>query len=142
MAILPDDITEIMKIAAEMAKDGNPDMIKLGLALGVPRFEEPLSVDIPALETPDDCGVAIGRVVEEMLAGKTTPGEGKRLVEMIERRRSTFESLNLERQFDYVRGRAMFFQLMIRHPVGKSCADNIKANYGFNVDVQKQNLPE
>lgn len=101
-----------------------------------------MSVDIPALETPDDCRNAIGRVVEETLAGENTPDEGKRLVELIEKRRANFEILDLERQFDYARGRAMFFELLIRHPVGKSHPEDLKAIYSFSVDVQNQNLPE
>lgn len=101
-----------------------------------------MSVDIRTLAAPDDCRVAIGRVVEETLAGEITPGEGKRLVELIEKRRTSFEVLDLERQFDYARGRAMFFELLIRHPVGKSRAEDLKAIYSFSVDVQKQNLPE
>jgi hypothetical protein len=141
-AILADDISEIMRVAIEMAKNGDPDMIKLCLALGIPRGEEPVSVEIPTLKTPDDCRVAIGRVVEETLAGEITPGEGKRLVELIERRRTSFEVLDLERQFDYARGRAMFFELLIRNPVGKSRAQDLKAIYRFNADVQKQNLPQ
>jgi hypothetical protein len=141
-ALLAEDVTEIMKVAIGMAKNGDPDMIKLCLSLGIPRGEEPVSVDIPALETPDDCRVAIGRVVEETLAGEITPGEGKKLVELIEKRRASFEILDLERQYDYARGRAMFFELLIRHPVGKSRAEDLKAIYRFNADVQKQNLPE
>lgn len=141
-ALLADDVTEIMRVAIGMAKNGDPNMIKLCLSLGIPRGEEPVSVDIPALETPDDCRVAIGRVVEETLAGEITPGEGKKLVELIEKRRASFEILDLERQYDYARGRAMFFELLIRHPVGKSRADDLKAIYRFSADVQKQNLPE
>lgn len=140
--LLAYDITEIMKVTIGTAKNGDPDMIKLCLALGIPRGEDPVSVDIPALETPDDSRVAIGRVVEETLAGEITPGEGKRLVELIEKRRTSFEILDLERQFDYARGREMFFELLIRNPVGKSRAEDLKAIYRFNADVQKQNLPQ
>jgi hypothetical protein len=130
--LLAFDITEIMKVTIGTAKNGDPDMIKLCLALGIPRGEEPVSVDIPALETPDECRVAIGRVVEATFTGEITPGEGKRLVELIEKRRTSFQVLDLERQFDYARGRAIFFELLIRHPVGKSRAQDLKAIYRFN----------
>src|SRR4051812_30239293 len=81
--LLEGDREAIVRKAGELAKDGNIVAIRLCFShFGSTKRGEPVTCDLPAMNTSADGLTAKKTILAEVAAGELTPGEGKDLATM------------------------------------------------------------
>ena len=81
------------------AKGGDVAAIRLVLerVAPLPR-NRPVRFDMPAIETSADLGEAMGAILQAAAGGELTPDEATAIAGLIETRRRTIETLELEQR--------------------------------------------
>ena len=64
--------------------------------LAPPMRERPISIDLPATENVQGCADAADAVLQAVSSGDLLPGEGVALAGIVENRRRSIETLELE----------------------------------------------
>jgi len=91
------DAEPVILALIEAAKGGDVAAIKLVLerVAPLPR-NRPVHFAAPAIETPADLGAAMGAVLQAVAAGELAPDEAVSIASLIETRRRTIETLELD----------------------------------------------
>lgn len=95
---------ELIKIAVDLAKQGDPAALKLCLdRLVAPIREEPIHVTVPQITGPDDCVKAAAAVLNAVAAGEMLPSEGTVLSNLIDAQRKAYETTGLAKELQDIR---------------------------------------
>jgi hypothetical protein len=79
------------------AKAGDTTAIRLVLERIAPLSRNrPVQFDVPAIETSADLGEAMGAILQAAADGELTPDEAVSIASLIETRRQTIETVELE----------------------------------------------
>ena len=71
-----------------------------GRSTEAPSLTEPLGVELPTLQTAEDCTVAIGRLIEAVCTGETDRDLAKLLIDAIQARLKAIEVNELEERIE------------------------------------------
>ena len=99
---IADDAGEdILKTMVEAAKGGDLRAAELVLSRIWPaRKGRPVTLDLPKIETAADIVSALGAVADAVAAGDLTPDEGSAVANVLEVKRRTIETVDLERRIE------------------------------------------
>lgn len=95
--LMDDDAEAVILALIEAAKGGDVGAIKLVLerVAPLPR-NRPVQFAAPVIETAADLGTAMGTVLQSVAAGELTPDEAVSIASLIETRRRTIETMELD----------------------------------------------
>lgn len=97
LALLEGEADAITRVCIEAAKQGDMTAVRLVLErLCPPARERPLNIELPNVATISGIAEAQAAVVEAVAVGDLLPGEAATLANIIEARRKSLESLELE----------------------------------------------
>lgn len=97
MALLGDEAEQITRVCIAAALGGDLVAVRLILErLCPPARERPLNIELPNVATVEGIAEAQGAVVEAVAAGDILPGEAATLSTILENRRKSLETLELE----------------------------------------------
>lgn len=95
--LLENDRDAIVTAVINAAKAGDPTAMRLCIERLIPvRKGRPVTFDLPALETAADVTRALGTIAEAMAAGELTPEEAGAVANVIEAKRRSIETVELE----------------------------------------------
>ena len=87
--------------AIELAKDGDMPALKLCLdRICPPRKSRPINIDLPDVSTGEGVSAAQAVVVQVVADGEITPDEGQVLSSILEARRKSIETADIELRLD------------------------------------------
>jgi hypothetical protein len=97
--LMDDDAEAVILALIEAAKGGDVSAIKLILerVAPLPR-SRPVHFDVPAIATTADLGAAMSAVLQAVAGGELAPDEAASIASLIETRRRTIESVELEQR--------------------------------------------
>jgi hypothetical protein len=81
-ALLDGEREELVRKGIELAKSGDPQMLKFFLDRILPR-ERPVKFELPSIESRRDLVAAYAAVVEAVASGEIAPGEGSAVAAML-----------------------------------------------------------
>lgn len=85
--------------AGEKALEGDGAALKLCLErLCPPRKERAVRLTLPRVESAQDLGEAMQRVLNAASRGELTPGEAQTMINLLEARRKVIETIDLEQR--------------------------------------------
>jgi hypothetical protein len=91
--------------AIELAKDGDLTALKLCLErICPPRKSRPINIDLPAVDTGEGVSQAQAVVVQAVGEGEITPDEGQVLSSILEARRKSIETADIELRLEKLEG--------------------------------------
>ncbi len=98
---------EITKAVIDAAKGGDLAAARLVIErLAPPLRERPVSIELPDTRTADGCAEAQGAILQAVGMGDLLPGEGATLAGIVENRRRSIETLELEQRITTLEGKA------------------------------------
>jgi len=99
LKLMDADAKPVILALIEAAKGGDVAAIRLVLerVAPLPR-NRPVQFDMPAIETSADLGEAMGAIMRAASDGELTPDEATAIASLIETRRRTIETLELEQR--------------------------------------------
>jgi hypothetical protein len=98
---------EITQAVLEAAKGGDLSAAKMVLErLAPPMRERPISIDLPDTGTAIGCATAQGAILQAVGVGDLLPGEGATLAGIVENRRRSIETTELEQRITALEGGA------------------------------------
>lgn len=96
-ALLDGDAEDIVRKAIELAKAGDGPVLRAVLERIAPaRKDNPVSLDLPPVETAADAKAASSAVLASVAAGDITPGEGQSVMALLTAHRAIVETQELE----------------------------------------------
>ncbi len=96
-ALLDGEAEAIARKAIEKAKEGDMVAIRLCLERILPAVRSrPIEIDLPPVETAKDITTAHGAVIAAMARGEITPDDAGTIAGVLEARRRTIETVDLE----------------------------------------------
>jgi hypothetical protein len=96
-ALLDGEGEAITRKAIEKALEGDTAALRLCLErIYPPRKSRPIALALPKIETPDDISKAQGTVIGAMAVGDITPEEANVVVGVLEAKRRSIETCELE----------------------------------------------
>jgi hypothetical protein len=105
--LMQDDAREIVKSVIAAAKKGDMTACKIVLDRIAPiRKGRPIRVDLPEAHTAGDVAAALAAVVTAMAAGELTPDEASMVASVLEVRRKSIETVELENRLRTVERKA------------------------------------
>jgi hypothetical protein len=81
-ALVKGEELELVRKGLELAKAGDPQMLKFFLDRILPR-ERSVRIDLPVMERADDAVDALGAIVNAVGNGQITPNEGAAMVPLV-----------------------------------------------------------
>jgi len=95
--LMRDDAKEIVQAVVTAAKAGDMVAAKIVLdRISPARKGRPIHFDLPEARTADDVAAALAAVVTAMAAGELTPDEASMVASVLEVRRKSIETVELE----------------------------------------------
>jgi hypothetical protein len=94
-SLLADETEELLRIAIDIAKAGDKDMLKFLLGRVLPK-ERAIRLDLPLMDFASDAVDALAAVTDAVSAGELTPSEGAALGSLIGSCSRTINTLELE----------------------------------------------
>lgn len=95
--LMDDDAEEVILALLKAAKDGDVSAIKLVLERMAPLpRNRPVHFTAPIIETAADLCNAMGTVLQGVASGELTPDEAVSIASLVETRRRTIETLELD----------------------------------------------
>ena len=97
LRLMDTDAEAVILALIQIAKGGDVSAIKLVLerVAPLPR-NRPVSFVVPPIDTPADLGAAMTAVLHAVAAGELTPDEGVSVASLVETRRRTIETIELD----------------------------------------------
>jgi len=93
------DAKDILQKQIEMAKEGDQRAAEVILSRVWPaRKGRPVTMDLPQIETAADIVTALGAVADATVRGDITPDEASAVANVLEVKRRSIETTNLERR--------------------------------------------
>ncbi len=106
-ALLDGEAEALTRRAIDAALGGDTAALRLCLERVVPvRKGAPIVFNMPAIDTVDDIGKALGAVVAAVAAGDLTPDEGAVIAGLLETKRKTIETVEIEKRLTALEERA------------------------------------
>jgi hypothetical protein len=97
LSLMEGGAEEITKAVLDAAKAGDLSAAKMVLErLAPPMRERPINIDLPDTSTAQGCADAANAVLQAVGVGDLLPGEGMALSGIVENRRRSIETLELE----------------------------------------------
>jgi Family of unknown function (DUF5681) len=97
--LMADESDAVVRTVIDAAKNGDMVAARLVLERLCPvRKGRPVTIDLPKVEGVNDVAAALGAVTHAMAAGAITPDEAATVACVIEAKRRTFETVDLERR--------------------------------------------
>lgn len=97
--LMEDGAEEITKAVIDAAKGGDLMAARLVIErLAPPLRERPINIDLPDTHTADGCSEAQNAILQAVGMGELLPGEGATLAGIVENRRRSIETLELEQR--------------------------------------------
>lgn len=98
-SILEKDVEEIARVVTDAAKEGDLQAARLVIErLVPPRRERPIAMDLPEIKTLDGVSDAQAAILQAVAAGELLPTEGTILSNIVEQRRKSIETQDLEQR--------------------------------------------
>ncbi len=98
-ALLDGEAEALTRKAIELAKEGDMQALRLCLdRLLPPRKDRPITLDVPGIEGADGLQDASVALMQAVVAGEITPGEGQSLSAILEGHRKLVEMTDIERR--------------------------------------------
>ena len=95
--LLEGESQNITRKAVDMALEGDITAIRLCMERLIPaRKSKPISIDLPKIERAEDVAAAMSAVVVAVSDGEIDPDEGETLSRVIEVKRKSLETVDLE----------------------------------------------
>lgn len=117
-AQLEEHISAIVDVAARLARGGDAAMIRLCMTQAFRRQDAGfVEVDLNRLESPADCREAVGQVVKDVSRGRVSLDNGKKLIDLIDVRRKSFDHFDDEIDYDGQRANYEFQRLCSQFPI-------------------------
>ena len=105
-ALLEGEAEALARKAVALALGGDVTALRVCLErLIPPARERALMVSLPAVATAADLPTAVARVIDLVATGEITPGEGSKLVELLDGWRSALEMSEIEARLVALEGR-------------------------------------
>ena len=107
LSLMEGSAEEITQAVLEAAKGGDLSAAKMVLErLAPPMRERPINIDLPDTSTAQGCADAANAVLQAVGVGDLLPGEGAALAGIVENRRRSIETLELETRITALEGNA------------------------------------
>ena len=81
-ALLEGEEEELVRKGIELAKAGDPQMLKFFLDKILPK-DRPVKIDLPPIESRSDLTAAYAAIVQTVVAGEITPSEGSAVAALL-----------------------------------------------------------
>lgn len=97
LGLMEEGAEEITKAVIDAAKGGDLMAARLVIErLAPPLRERPINIDLPDTRTAEGCVEAQGSILQAVGMGELLPGEGATLAGIVENRRRSIETVELE----------------------------------------------
>jgi hypothetical protein len=98
-SLLADEAAELVRVAIDLAKAGDKDMLKFLLGRLLPK-ERAIRLDLPVLDYASDAVEALAAVTAAVSVGQLTPSEGAALGSLIGACSRTIDTRDLDHKID------------------------------------------
>ena len=96
-ALMEGNLEEILAIVIERAKSGDMAACRMIVDKVLPNSKErPIAINLPVISNLDGVGRAQVEILQAVSVGDITPNEGERIASIVEARRRSIETINLE----------------------------------------------
>ena len=103
--LLDGEAVELVKKCVEMAIDGDSAAMRICMdRLVPPRKSRPINIDLPSVDTGEGVSQAQAVVVQAVGEGEITPDEGQVLSTILEARRKSIETADIEARLEKLEG--------------------------------------
>ncbi len=104
--LMDDDAEAVVKAVLTAAKGGDMTACRIVLdRIAPPPRGRPIRFDVPPIATAEDAAAALHSILAAAGAGQITPDEAATVAGLIETRRRTIETADLERRLAALEGR-------------------------------------
>jgi Family of unknown function (DUF5681) len=105
-ALMEGNLEEVLATVIERAKGGDMTACKMVLDKVLPNTKDrPIALEIPLINDLNDVGNAQAEILQAVASGSITPNEGERVASIIEARRRSIETIDLEARISQLEGR-------------------------------------
>lgn len=105
--MMADDAGEVVSAVLTAAKGGDMAAARIVLDRLYPaRRDNPVSFELPAIETAEDASRAMGAILTAVAAGDVTPGEAEAVGKLIETHLKALEATAFEARLSALEGKA------------------------------------
>lgn len=96
-ALMEGNLEEVLTTVIERAKQGDMVACRMIVDKVLPNSKErPVAIDLPAIEDLEGVGKAQTEILQAVASGDITPNEGERIAAIVEARRRSIETIDLE----------------------------------------------
>jgi hypothetical protein len=96
-ALMEGNLEEVLATVIERAKSGDMTACRMIVDKVLPNTKDrSISLDLPLINDLEDVGKAQAEVLQAVSIGDITPNEGERIASIIEARRRSIETIDLE----------------------------------------------
>lgn len=96
-ALLEGNLQEVLETVMGRAKNGDMTACRMILDKVLPNTKDrPVTIDLPPINDLSGVGIAQAQILQAVAAGDITPNEGERMAAIIEARRRSIETIDLE----------------------------------------------
>ena len=105
-ALMEGNLEEVLATVIERAKGGDMTACKMVLDKVLPNTKDrPIALEMPLINDLKDVGNAQAEILQAVANGSITPNEGERVASIIEARRRSIETIELEVRISQLEGR-------------------------------------
>ena len=105
-ALMEGNLEEVLATVIERAKGGDMTACKMVLDKVLPNTKDrPIALEMPLINDLKDVGNAQAEILQAVANGSITPNEGERVASIIEARRRSIETIDLEVRISQLEGR-------------------------------------
>lgn len=102
-ALIEGNLQEVLETVVERAKNGDMTACRMILDKVLPNTKDrPVTIDLPPINDLNGVGFAQAEILQAVAAGNITPNEGERIASIIEARRRSIESIDLEARISHL----------------------------------------
>ena len=106
LKLMQDDANDVVRAVINSAKGGDMTAARIIIErLAPPLRERPVSLELPDTSTVEGIEKAQGVILDAVGAGELLPGEGTTLSALVENRRRSIETLDLEQRISALEGK-------------------------------------
>lgn len=96
-ALIEGNLQEVLETVVERAKNGDMTACRMILDKVLPNTKDrSVTIDLPPINDLDGVGLAQAQILQAVANGNITPNEGERIAAIIEARRRSIETIDLE----------------------------------------------
>ena len=96
-ALMEGNLEQVLETIIDRAKNGDMTACRMIIDKVLPNSKDrPINLDLPPIENLDGVGKAQAEILQAVSTGDITPNEGERIASIIEARRRSIETIDLE----------------------------------------------